>query len=81
MASIEALKIEMTPDPSQRIARSIAMKDVIELVHRLGRERFYGALTLKFEAGQIVTLKKEQTLKLTDLSDKPRSSNHNAKTE
>jgi hypothetical protein len=51
------------------------MNETIELIRQLVRERFYGALTLKFEAGRIVTIKKEQTLKPNDLSDHPRSEN------
>jgi hypothetical protein len=49
------------------------MDAIIELLHQLVRERFYGALTLKFEAGHITTIKKEQTIKTNDLSEKPRS--------
>jgi hypothetical protein len=49
------------------------MNEAIEMIQQLVRERFYGALTLKFEAGRIVTIKKEQTLKPTDLSEHPRS--------
>jgi hypothetical protein len=55
------------------------MNEVVELIRHLACERFYGALTLKFEAGQIVTLKKEQTLKPSDLSEKPRNQNDNSK--
>jgi hypothetical protein len=43
------------------------------LIRQLARDGFYGALTIKFEAGQIVILKKEETLKPSDLSGKPRS--------
>jgi hypothetical protein len=48
------------------------MNEAIELIRRLSGERFYGALTLKFEAGHITTIKKEQTLKPNDLSERPR---------
>jgi hypothetical protein len=51
------------------------MNEAIELIRQLVRERFYGALTLKFEAGQITIIKKEQTIKPTNLSGKPRSEN------
>jgi hypothetical protein len=47
--------------------------ETTELIRQLARERFYGALTLKFEAGRIVLVKKEETLKPTNLSEKPRS--------
>lgn len=43
------------------------MNEAIELVRQLSRERFYGALTLKFEAGRIAIIKKEQTLKPSEL--------------
>jgi hypothetical protein len=56
------------------------MNEAIELIRQLVRERFYGALTLKFEAGQLTIIKKEQTIKPTDLSGKPRNENDNAKT-
>ena len=49
------------------------MSEAIELIRQLALERFYGALTLKFEAGRITTIKKEQTIKPNDLSEKPRS--------
>ena len=52
------------------------MNEALELIRKLVRDGFYGALTIKFEAGRIVVLKKEETLKPTDLSGKPRS--HNA---
>ncbi len=39
----------------------------IRLLARLGRERFFGKLTISFEAGNIVTLRKEQTLKPNEL--------------
>ena len=52
------------------------MNEAIELIRQLSRERFYGGLTLRFEAGHITTIKKEQTIKptnLTNLSEPPRS--------
>lgn len=51
------------------------MNEAIELIRRLAREDFYGALTIKFEAGRITTIKKEQTIKLPNLSEQPRSEN------
>ena len=39
------------------------MDETITLLHRLARERFFGALTIKFESSKIVTLKKEETIK------------------
>lgn len=49
------------------------MNEAIELIRQLAGERFYGALTLKFEAGRITTIKKEQTIKPNNLSEQPRS--------
>ncbi len=49
------------------------MQEILELLQKFARERFYGAITLKFEAGKIFVLKKEETFKPTDLSEKPRS--------
>ena len=54
------------------------MNEALELVRQLVRDRFYGALTLKFEAGQITTIKKEQTIKPANLSEQPRSERVNA---
>jgi len=51
------------------------MNQAIELIRRLVRERFYGAVTIKFEAGNVVCLKKEETIKPANLSGKPRSQN------
>ena len=47
------------------------MNEAIELIRQLERERFYGALTLKFEAGRITVIKKEQTLKPSELPGQP----------
>jgi hypothetical protein len=47
------------------------MNEAIELIRQLVRERFYGALTLKFEAGQLTIIKKEQTIKPSTLPEQP----------
>jgi hypothetical protein len=39
------------------------MEQLFALIRRLASERFYGSLTLKFESGQVVVLKKEETIK------------------
>jgi len=44
------------------------MSEAFELIRQLVRDRFFGALTLKFEAGRITTIKKEQTLKPSELN-------------
>jgi hypothetical protein len=51
------------------------VNEAIELIRQLGRERFYGALTLKFEAGRLTIIKKEQTIKPAELSGTPRIEN------
>jgi hypothetical protein len=56
------------------------MNEAIEMIEQLVRDRFYGAITIKFEAGRIVTIKKEQTFKPQDLSEHPRSQNAKAET-
>jgi len=47
------------------------MNEAIELIRQLVRERFYGALTMKFEAGKVTTIKKEQTIKPSELPGQP----------
>jgi len=54
------------------------MNETIELLKRLAREHFYGAVTVKFEAGNVVYLKKEETLKLSNLSVQPRKNDNNS---
>jgi len=44
-----------------------ALAHTIRLLARLVRERFFGKVTISFEAGNIVILRKEQTLKPTEL--------------
>jgi hypothetical protein len=51
------------------------MNETIELLKRLARDRFYGAVTVKFEAGNVVFVKKEETFKPADLSVQPRRKN------
>jgi hypothetical protein len=52
------------------------MSEVERLIQELAQKRFYGSVTLKFEAGRVVLLRKEETLKPTDLSEKPRRTTH-----
>ena len=40
---------------------------VHDFVDRLSREGFYGALTLKYEAGRLIHIRKEENLKPTEL--------------
>jgi hypothetical protein len=53
------------------------MDEVLNLIRQLVRDRFYGALTLKFEAGRITTIKKEETFKppFLHLPEQPRTRN------
>jgi hypothetical protein len=59
MTSLDKSETPDTPSP--------ALQQTIRLLARLGRERFFGKLTLSFEAGNIVTLRKEETLKPNEL--------------
>lgn len=43
-------------------------KSAIEYLHRLATERFWGSLTVKFEAGRIVHVRREENLKPEELS-------------
>ncbi len=45
------------------------MDEIFALIRRLAIEKFYGSITLKFEAGQVVVLKKEETIKPKDYRD------------
>jgi hypothetical protein len=47
--------------PSPDLAASV------ELVEALARARFYGTLTLSYQAGHVVNLRKEQSIKPADL--------------
>ena len=42
---------------------------------QLSCERFYGSITLKFEQGRIVHLRKEENLKPSELSGIPKENN------
>ena len=39
------------------------MQEVTKLIEQLSREKFFGALTIKFESGKVVILRKEETIK------------------
>ena len=45
------------------------MNEAIELIRQLARGRFYGTVTVKFEAGKVVVLKKEETIKPLNYRD------------
>jgi hypothetical protein len=51
------------------------MDEALNLIRRLVQDRFYGALTLKFEAGRLTTIKKEETFKPPYLPGQPRTRN------
>ena len=59
-----------TPQQSQGQAiceHDSGVAQTTRLLARLRREKFFGKLTISFEAGNIVTLRKEQTLKPNEL--------------
>ncbi len=43
------------------------MQVLRRMLEDLSQRRFYGSVTLKFEAGKVVYVRKEETLKLHDL--------------
>jgi len=45
------------------------MEETFALIRRLASEHFYGSITLKFENGQVVVLKKEETIKPKNYRD------------
>jgi hypothetical protein len=47
------------------------MNEAFDLIGQLARERFYGAVTIKFEAGRITIIKKEQTIKPSTSPEQP----------
>ncbi len=44
------------------------LKEVVLYLSRLARERFYGSVELKFEAGRVVVIRVNRTLKPEDLA-------------
>jgi hypothetical protein len=56
-----------SPQPISANQTDSALTQTIRLLARLGRESFFGKVTISFEAGSIVTLRKEQTLKPNEL--------------
>lgn len=55
------------PQPVSANQSDSALTHTIRLLAGLVRERFFGKVTISFEAGSIVTLRKEQTLKPNEL--------------
>jgi len=47
------------------------MNETIELIRQLARDRFHGAVMFKFEAGRIVSINKNETLKPSELPGHP----------
>lgn len=41
------------------------MEKLIDLITDLIQKKFYGSLTIKFEGGHIIVLKKEESIKLS----------------
>jgi hypothetical protein len=52
------------------------MNEAVELIRELVRERFYGAISIKFEAGRITIIKKEQTIKPSTSPEQPGKRNN-----
>lgn len=46
------------------------MEELIRFFTRLIRERFYGSVEVKFEAGRIVLIRLNRTIKPEELGDK-----------
>jgi hypothetical protein len=55
---------------------SCDVNEAIELMQQLGRDRFFGTVTFKFEAGRIVIINKNQTLKPSELPGHPGKRNN-----
>ena len=54
---------------------STTNEPALAYLKNLAERSFWGAVTLKFEAGTIVHLRQEQNLKLSELSGQPRNTN------
>jgi hypothetical protein len=50
---------------------SAANQSAIDYLKSLAEQGFFGAITLKYEAGKVVHLRKEENLKPSDLSGTP----------
>lgn len=62
--------------PNPRIAQPDPNTSVHDFVDRLTRDGFYGAVTLKYEAGRVVHIRKEENLKPTELLSGTPENNH-----
>lgn len=54
--------------PRKEVRRRNMLKELVLYLGRLARERFYGTVELKFEAGRVVFVRVNRTLKLEDLA-------------
>lgn len=45
---------------------------IFSYLHKLAETEFWGSMTLKFEGGRVVHIRKEESLKPDELSEKPR---------
>ncbi len=75
--SLEALRTdtELSAGPENGLEDRNA--EVFEYIKRLADAGFFGTLTLRFEAGRIVHLRKEENLRPSELSGNPRFSHGN----
>jgi hypothetical protein len=58
---------EVPAMPNPRIDHQNPNTSIHDFVDRLSREGFYGALTLKYESGRLIHIRKEENLKPTEL--------------
>lgn len=55
-------------------------QNTLDYVRGLAERQFWGFLTLKFEAGKIVHVRREENLKPSDLPERTRSQNETRNT-
>ena len=54
---------------------SAANQSAIDYLKSLAEQGFWGAVTLKYEGGEVVHIRKEENLKPSSLSEFPRATN------
>jgi hypothetical protein len=62
----------MTPTLNSSVANN-PNAAVMDLLSRLTQDQFWGTVTLKFERGEVVNIRKEENIKPSELSGYPRS--------
>jgi hypothetical protein len=61
-----------------RSPHSPTNEGVLAWLHNLAEGGFWGSLTLKFEAGRVTHIRKEENIKPEELSGTPRSTDENS---